>query len=319
MNTTDLFNRAEYGDLVAQYNIGLMYFLGDKFEQDILVSTYWFKKAANKGDRKSQSILGNIYYFGRGNVEKNNSNALYWFKKAAENNDATAQYYLGEMYEGGIGVHIDYDLAKYWFRKAVDNGETRGNRKLTLMKINKVRRLANEIYLKSMEYEKLNFMLKFYPSIDSAIKCIPEWKNESSFEPPLSGLVLNVLEESIIKSICLGIHTVIYEEIIQNLDSEQDFKDFNSLFYEMLRSGGELFPIQAMINKKNAGDSEWWIFAFTGTEFTYEKVNDMLFLTNFTIRANDWENDSILYLKLEDCLSTIKQKISNRDGFLPTI
>ena len=65
---------------------------------------------AEKGDAKSQTNLGILYFNGRGTL-KDYKKAIDWFKKAAEQGDATAQLYLGWGYENGEGVTLDVKKA----------------------------------------------------------------------------------------------------------------------------------------------------------------------------------------------------------------
>ncbi|CAB5199617.1 unnamed protein product [Rhizophagus irregularis] len=52
-------------------------------------------------------------------IEKNLEKAFYWYKKAAENGDKEAQFNLWVCYKEGIGVEKDEVKASYWYQKAV--------------------------------------------------------------------------------------------------------------------------------------------------------------------------------------------------------
>ncbi|GBC20487.2 kinase-like domain-containing protein [Rhizophagus irregularis DAOM 181602=DAOM 197198] len=52
-------------------------------------------------------------------IEKNLEKAFYWYKKAAENGDKEAQFNLWVCYKEGIGVKKDEVKASYWYQKAV--------------------------------------------------------------------------------------------------------------------------------------------------------------------------------------------------------
>ena len=45
--------KAEAGDADAQYNLGLMYVLGEGVEQDFKEAVKWYQKAADQGDADS--------------------------------------------------------------------------------------------------------------------------------------------------------------------------------------------------------------------------------------------------------------------------
>ncbi len=76
------------------------------------------KKAADQGHAKAQFNLGLLYYIGEG-VEANKEQAFMWFHKAAEQDLHYAQYRVSEYYQKGIGVVEDLPLAAYWLLKAL--------------------------------------------------------------------------------------------------------------------------------------------------------------------------------------------------------
>lgn len=81
------------------------------------------RRAADKGDARSQLTLANIYRFGRG-VPENEAEAARWFGLAARQGDAKAQETLGSMHWLGDGVPENPVEAAYWFKLAADQGET---------------------------------------------------------------------------------------------------------------------------------------------------------------------------------------------------
>src|SRR5262245_4574369 len=74
---------------------------------------------AAEGDSRAQSMLGLLYYRGRGTATDHNE-ALKWFRNAADKGDAAAQFYLGFMYSEGQGVPRDNAEAARWFQRAAD-------------------------------------------------------------------------------------------------------------------------------------------------------------------------------------------------------
>jgi len=54
------------------------------------------KKHANKGNAKAQFNLGVMYFMGAG-VEQNYGVAIRWFKLSANQGNADAKFFLGEM------------------------------------------------------------------------------------------------------------------------------------------------------------------------------------------------------------------------------
>ena len=74
----ELRGRAEKGEADAQFNLGLMYDLGQGVAKDEVEAVKWFRKAADQGDATPQVILGVMYWFGDG-VVKDELEAYKWF------------------------------------------------------------------------------------------------------------------------------------------------------------------------------------------------------------------------------------------------
>jgi len=77
---------------------------------------------ADAGVVEAQFNLGLLYYLGRG-VRRDVAVAHAWFLRAAKAGYARAQYRVAEMYELGDGVRKDFVQAHYWFRLAGDQKE----------------------------------------------------------------------------------------------------------------------------------------------------------------------------------------------------
>lgn len=76
---------AEQGNAKAQFNLGLMYDLGQCVTQDYAKAVYWYSKAAEQGNAKAQYNLALKYQTGQG-VVQDSTTAGYWYRKAAESN-----------------------------------------------------------------------------------------------------------------------------------------------------------------------------------------------------------------------------------------
>ena len=113
---------AAQGDIVAQYNLGLMYFAGQGVPQDYGQAAKWFRKAAERGDAPAQYSLGLIYQAGQG-VGRDALEAAMWYRKAAEQGYVYAQSILGFMYGDGEGVPTDYVEAYLWLSLAAAAGD----------------------------------------------------------------------------------------------------------------------------------------------------------------------------------------------------
>jgi TPR repeat protein len=111
--------KAEKGDAVAQFNLGVCYDNGQGVAKDKVETVKWYRKAAEQNCALAQSDLGVCYGKGRG-VAKDEVEAVKWYRKAAEQNDAKAQNNLGVSYGTGTGVAKDVVEALKWLRKAVE-------------------------------------------------------------------------------------------------------------------------------------------------------------------------------------------------------
>jgi len=76
---------------------------------------------AEFGDVSAQLELGLLYRNGDG-VPRNYKEAVKWFMKAARQGNATLQFQLGQMYANGQFVRKDYIHAYAWFNLAASNG-----------------------------------------------------------------------------------------------------------------------------------------------------------------------------------------------------
>jgi TPR repeat protein len=74
---------------------------------------------AEQGDARAQSLVGLIYYIGRGAL-RDDAKAVDWLRLAADQGDAAAQFRLGLMYSEGQGVPQDHAEAAKWYRLAAN-------------------------------------------------------------------------------------------------------------------------------------------------------------------------------------------------------
>lgn len=118
----NLIERAQKGDVDAQYELGKMYITdpsGTRNPTDEAIQ--WLRRSAEHGHTKAQYVLGLAYILGR-NVPKQSTEALKWFRLAAAQGLADAQFSLGIMYATGDGIPIDNAEAVKWYRVASEQG-----------------------------------------------------------------------------------------------------------------------------------------------------------------------------------------------------
>lgn len=85
-----LLERAQAGDVAAQYNLGVQYFTGAGVPQDYLEAAKWYGAAADQGDAQAQFNLGLMFYGGTG-IPRNIPYAYELFSLAARQGDERAR------------------------------------------------------------------------------------------------------------------------------------------------------------------------------------------------------------------------------------
>ncbi len=105
---------ADAGLSSAQFNIGVLYDIGNGVSQDYTEATKWYTLAAEQGHASAQYNLGYLYRNGEG-VPQDYKEAVKWYTLAAQKGMAKAQANLGGMYFRGEGVLADFIIAHMWF------------------------------------------------------------------------------------------------------------------------------------------------------------------------------------------------------------
>jgi TPR repeat protein len=117
---------AEQGDVLAQYNLGVLYRKGRGVAQDDVQARKWYEKAAGQGHAKAQYYLGTLYFNGEG-APKDYKQALRWFRLAADQGEAIARTKIAIMYQEGQGVPHDLVQAYKWYSLAITSGDKPAN------------------------------------------------------------------------------------------------------------------------------------------------------------------------------------------------
>lgn len=118
---TVLTERAENGDLTANYALGIIYGEGRNVTQDFVKAAKWYRLAAVQGHAGAQFSLGFMYGNGQG-VPQNHAEAAKWYRAAAVQGHARAQRFLGVMYVLGMGVPQNAAEGVKWYRLAAEQG-----------------------------------------------------------------------------------------------------------------------------------------------------------------------------------------------------
>ena len=124
---------ADQGHAVAQFNLGIMYHIGEGVAKDEAQAVQWYRKAADQGHAKAQYNLGLMYYNGEG-VAKDDAQAVQWYREAADQGLAEAQNSLGWRYEDGSGVTKDLEKAMQLYTLSAKQGNERAKNNLASLK-----------------------------------------------------------------------------------------------------------------------------------------------------------------------------------------
>lgn len=108
---------ADKGDAHAQFQIATMYFSGQGVDKNWQTAAQWFRKAAEQGDFRSQTLLGALLAQDQFGMKHDYAEAVKWSRKAAEH-DSGAAFNLGMLSSSGMGVPQDYAEAYFWFSLA---------------------------------------------------------------------------------------------------------------------------------------------------------------------------------------------------------
>ncbi len=114
----ELWQRANAGDLEAQYDMGDVYRYGRGVTKNITKAIDWYTKAANKGHVKAMKSLYCLYMI-YAETQPSYQNAKYWLEMAAGYGDVQSMNNLGYVYANGkYGFPQDAEKSSYWYRMA---------------------------------------------------------------------------------------------------------------------------------------------------------------------------------------------------------
>ncbi len=115
----DLEGLAEYGDVHAQYFLGLLYRDGGLLLPDAEQAARWLELAAKRDLPAAQYALGKLYLSDDPGVN-DVDDGLQWLERAARNGNADAAYRLGKEYLTGKFVQKDAVKAAEYLRRTAD-------------------------------------------------------------------------------------------------------------------------------------------------------------------------------------------------------
>nr|WP_325193473.1 MobP3 family relaxase [uncultured Oscillibacter sp.] len=115
----DLERMAEYGDVHAQYFLGLLYRDGGLLLPDAKQAAYWLELAAKRNLPVAQYALGKLY-LSDDPEEHDADDGIQWLERATRNGNTDAAYRLGKEYLTGKSVQKDAVKAAEYLRYAAD-------------------------------------------------------------------------------------------------------------------------------------------------------------------------------------------------------
>jgi TPR repeat protein len=111
-------HRAENGDALNQYRMGLICETGGRVARSDYDAHKWFLRAAFQGVVEAQARVSEYYRVGRGQP-RNDEEAFKWCRKAAEQGYQPAQFQLAQMYLEGVGVERNLNEARKWQKRSL--------------------------------------------------------------------------------------------------------------------------------------------------------------------------------------------------------
>jgi hypothetical protein len=139
-NLNAITQKAEGGDPAAQYELGIMYLLGDGVSQEIKAAKTWIVKSAEQGYAQAQFKLG-IELCGRnlgGSFWKRDvKKGAMWMRRVAEQGYADAQSKLAQLMVSFSGASLKLENREeegiQWLLKAAEQGDEGSQFQLGIM------------------------------------------------------------------------------------------------------------------------------------------------------------------------------------------
>ena len=120
----------------SEHKTGLTFYKGiGGASKSFKTARKWFLLAADKANAAAQYNLGIMAYLGQG-TEQSYEEAAIWFERAAKQDNTLAQYNLGFLFYEGKGVRKDVLQAFMWIDRAARLGDKKAIKALeTLEKL----------------------------------------------------------------------------------------------------------------------------------------------------------------------------------------
>ncbi len=125
--------KAQNGDAIAQYNLGVCYSSGLGIKMDSVQAISWWRKSAAQGNAPAMYNLGYSYVDAIG-VKVDLAQGVAWYRKSAELGHVPAMCNLGICYDEGVGVAAEVSEAIKWLGRAAAKGDAAAAVRLDLIR-----------------------------------------------------------------------------------------------------------------------------------------------------------------------------------------
>jgi TPR repeat protein len=113
---------ADQGNSGGQYNLGMLRLEGRGIRLDEEEAVDWFLKSAHQRNSQACDRLGEIYFNGQFQIEKNAKRGLALWEYAASNGNKDVQCNLGWEYGSKSGEYYDLSKSISYYTMAADSG-----------------------------------------------------------------------------------------------------------------------------------------------------------------------------------------------------
>ena len=106
---------AERGDAVAQFKLGLMFYLGTEIPKNHEAAARWFEKAGKQGHAEAPALLAGMHFAGEG-MEENFANTYKWHAIAKARGNPTSaanQNEVAKLLTAGEKTAADKEIAAW--------------------------------------------------------------------------------------------------------------------------------------------------------------------------------------------------------------
>lgn len=112
-----LFSKAaELGDKSSQSNLGYFYDTGLYVPQNTQQALYWNRKAYRQGDLAAASNIATVY-----RDAGDGQRMVWWYKRAATLGDTAALFEIAKHYQNGECIRKDLDKAKMFLQRVFNH------------------------------------------------------------------------------------------------------------------------------------------------------------------------------------------------------